>query len=306
MKSVEIDRTKRLRDQPATGHNRLHPDIPPILEVDEGEEVVLETRDGCDGQLGPSATDGRASPRWTPAPSIRSPGPVLVKGAQPGDVLEIEMVDIAAPAARVHGDRARARLPARSLHDPVPGALAASRDGWATSPRAARRADSRRAVHGRDRRRALARAGARVDRARAELPRRAAGWSCRPMPPAPSPARGRAATEGLRTLPPRENGGNFDVKQITKGSTLLRARHGGGRALLRGRRPLRPGRRRGLRHRGRDGRHRRGALPRAEGRGAEALARPALLATATTSRRRSGRRRSVSSRPPACPSATTA
>ena len=56
MKSIEIDRTKLLRDQPATGHNRLHPDIPPILEVDEGEEVVLETRDGCDGYLGPSAT----------------------------------------------------------------------------------------------------------------------------------------------------------------------------------------------------------------------------------------------------------
>ncbi len=34
------------------------------------------------------------------------------------------------------------------------------------------------------------------------------------------PARGPAATEGLRTLPPRENGGNFDVKQLTGGSTL--------------------------------------------------------------------------------------
>jgi formamidase len=34
------------------------------------------------------------------------------------------------------------------------------------------------------------------------------------------PARGPAATEGLRTIPPRENGGNFDVKQLTKGSTL--------------------------------------------------------------------------------------
>jgi formamidase len=28
------------------------------------------------------------------------------------------------------------------------------------------------------------------------------------------------ATEGLRTLPPRENGGNFDVKQLTKGAKL--------------------------------------------------------------------------------------
>jgi len=35
------------------------------------------------------------------------------------------------------------------------------------------------------------------------------------------PNRGVAASEGLRTLPPRENGGNFDVKQLTKGSKLL-------------------------------------------------------------------------------------
>jgi formamidase len=35
------------------------------------------------------------------------------------------------------------------------------------------------------------------------------------------PASGPAATHGLRTLPPRENGGNFDVKQLTKGSRLL-------------------------------------------------------------------------------------
>jgi formamidase len=35
------------------------------------------------------------------------------------------------------------------------------------------------------------------------------------------PTSGPAATHGLRTLPPRENGGNFDVKQLTKGSKLL-------------------------------------------------------------------------------------
>ena len=33
MKSIEIDRTKRLREEPHTGHNRWHPDIPPIVEV---------------------------------------------------------------------------------------------------------------------------------------------------------------------------------------------------------------------------------------------------------------------------------
>jgi len=53
MKSVEIDRSKRLHEQPTTGHNRFHPDVPPIVVVEEGEEVVLHTRDGVDGQLGP-------------------------------------------------------------------------------------------------------------------------------------------------------------------------------------------------------------------------------------------------------------
>ena len=32
---------------------------------------------------------------------------------------------------------------------------------------------------------------------------------------------GRCGIEGLRTIPPRENGGNFDVKQLTEGAKLL-------------------------------------------------------------------------------------
>ena len=57
MKSSEIDRSKRLSDEPDKGHNRFHPAILPLLEVEQGEEVVLETRDGIDGQLGPEATE---------------------------------------------------------------------------------------------------------------------------------------------------------------------------------------------------------------------------------------------------------
>ncbi len=44
------------------------------------------------------------------------------------------------------------------------------------------------------------------------------------MPPtsaAAVPAQGRIAEEGLRTIPPRENCGNADVKQLTKGSRLF-------------------------------------------------------------------------------------
>ena len=44
-KSIEIDRKKRLREEPGKGHNRWHPDIAPVIEVTAGEEVTLETRD---------------------------------------------------------------------------------------------------------------------------------------------------------------------------------------------------------------------------------------------------------------------
>jgi formamidase len=57
MKTVGIDRTRPLHAEPKTGHNRWHPDIPPAVEVDEGEEVALETRDGIDGHLNAKSTD---------------------------------------------------------------------------------------------------------------------------------------------------------------------------------------------------------------------------------------------------------
>ena len=93
MHRIQIDRGKPLSAEPRTGHNRYHPDIEPVLEVAEGEEVVLETRDALDGQLTPKSTiadfgkiDAGAVHPLT--------GPVFVKGAEPGDLIEIEFVDI--------------------------------------------------------------------------------------------------------------------------------------------------------------------------------------------------------------------
>ncbi len=218
MKSVEIDRTKPLKDQPASGHNRFHPDIPPILEVDEGEEVALETRDGVDGQLGPGAT--AASMGAMDAGAIHPlTGPVLVKGARAGDLLEIEFVDI---------------LPQPHAFTAIVPGLGFLRDlyttpylvhwridgGWATSPElpgvripgapfmgVSGVAPSREQVS----------AWARREH---ELLNRG-GLVMAPDPGGAVPGRGPAATEGLRTIPPRENGGNMDVKQLTKGSTLV-------------------------------------------------------------------------------------
>ena len=79
MKTVHIDRAKRLKDQPTTGHNRFHPDVPPIVVVEEGEEVVLETRDGVDGQLGPATTETDMA-IMQPGAIHPLTGPVFVKG----------------------------------------------------------------------------------------------------------------------------------------------------------------------------------------------------------------------------------
>src|SRR5215510_4296427 len=56
MHTIRIDRSKRLHEEPHTGHNRWHPDIPPVLCVEPGDTVVLETRDALDGAITPTTT----------------------------------------------------------------------------------------------------------------------------------------------------------------------------------------------------------------------------------------------------------
>src|SRR5437660_5416619 len=95
MHSIRIDRAKRLGEEPGCCHNRFHPDIAPIVEIDEGEEVALETRDALDGQLKPGTTVADFASLDAGAVHPLT-GPVFVKGAQPGDILEIEFTDIIA------------------------------------------------------------------------------------------------------------------------------------------------------------------------------------------------------------------
>jgi acetamidase/formamidase len=69
--------------------------LTPALEIDSGETVQLETADASGGQLNPesSAADvaaldfGRVNPVT---------GPVFVRGAQPGDVLAVEILEMRA------------------------------------------------------------------------------------------------------------------------------------------------------------------------------------------------------------------
>src|SRR5438067_11460077 len=95
MHAIRIDRQKPLAAEPHVGHNRYHPEIAPVAEIDEGEEIALETRDALDGQIKPdmAGADLAAIEAGAVHPLT---GPVFVKGAQAGDVLEIEFTDILA------------------------------------------------------------------------------------------------------------------------------------------------------------------------------------------------------------------
>ena len=93
MKSIELDLSKRCADEPDKGHNRWHPAIPPALEVEQGEEVVLQTRNAIDGGVTPTSTPEDL--RNIDLNLVHAlTGPVYVKGAAPGDLLQVDIEHI--------------------------------------------------------------------------------------------------------------------------------------------------------------------------------------------------------------------
>ncbi len=217
-REVRIDRSRPLTDQTETGHNRWHPDIPPVLECDPGDEVVLETRDALDGQLTPEATvaDVGQVDLGVVHPLT---GPVFVAGAEPGDLLEAEILEVAPEPfgftcqipgfgflADVFTEPHLVRWQiekgfATSADLPgvrVPGAPFMGTIGMTPGHELLRRT--------RDREQAALDAGGAV------LP---------PDPAGAVPATEPIASEALRTIPPREQGGNVDIKHLVAGTRLF-------------------------------------------------------------------------------------
>src|ERR1041385_1231671 len=216
MKTIAIDRTRRLREEPHTGHNRWHPDIAPILELEPGEELALETRDANDLQIGPRTT-AKELERLERTTAHPLTGPVWIKGAQPGDLLEIEYLDIVperygwtrfAPGGAflpelfdfhfvAHWDITREYATSPQLPGVrIPNGAFMGTAGLAPSHEQLKKWAAREAE--------LKARGGRV-------------WPPDPENAFP-PSVGK---DGLRTIPPRENCGNADIKQLTKGSKLF-------------------------------------------------------------------------------------
>jgi formamidase len=219
---ISIDPTQPLAKEPTTGHNRWHESIDPVVEVDPGERVIFETRDAVDAQLGPGSTMADVANLNL---NVVHPltGPVFVKGAEPGDLLEAKILAIEADpwdhwgyTVEIPGfgflrdeftepyivhwtltgneyaeseEIPGVRIPC----NPFPGTF-----GVAPSAELRKSATERES--------ALAERG---------------GFALLPDPTDSVPSDEPVASEGLRTVPPREFAGNIDIKQLTPGVTML-------------------------------------------------------------------------------------
>ena len=206
---IEIDRSTPLHEGAARGHNRWHPELEPVATVAPGDEVIFEVRDSRDRRLTRDST--HADLLGTPSIAHPLTGPVAIEGAEPGDLLELEILGYETddfgwtaiwPGSGFLGDLFESPYLVRWELD---GAHARSEQLPGIAVAACVHAGTI----------GVAPSWELFERARA---REAAGGS--PHPPDAELAWPPDAANGLRTYPPRENGGNMDIRDLGPGAKL--------------------------------------------------------------------------------------
>ncbi len=198
--------------------NRVHPDIPIVATADPGEIITFRVRNASDVLLEPGRPPSGELSLIHPVT-----GPVAIRGAQKGDVLAVTILDVepigygqteVAPPAGFASDmdfEAFAVVwelgPHYATADALPGVRIPNR-GFPgivmTLPDPA--------AH-------------KLVIAREKQLRAVGGDAAPPEPVNASPSdicgsTSSAAQECLRTFPPREHGGNLDIRYISSGATL--------------------------------------------------------------------------------------
>jgi formamidase len=237
-----VEQAKSMRDQRVPGHNRWHPDIPPAAMVKPGDTFRIECKEWTDGQIGNNNSANDVRDVNLDVAHMLS-GPIGVEGAEPGDLLIVDILDLG-PVPQEVGDHCGQGWGYSGIFSKVngggfltdyfPDAYKAVWDfqgqqctsrhvpgvrmtgithpglfGTAPSPELLSRWNNReRALIGTD-------------------PDRVPPLALPPLPDGvlPGTATGAAAEgiarDGARTVPARENGGNHDIKNFTRGSRIF-------------------------------------------------------------------------------------
>jgi formamidase len=88
-----LDSSKKFEDQVKVGHNRWHPEVPPVATVKPGDSFRVHCREWFDGAIvnDDSADDILNAPLLT---VHKLSGPFAIEGAAPGDLLIVDILDV--------------------------------------------------------------------------------------------------------------------------------------------------------------------------------------------------------------------
>ncbi|AIB13534.1 formamidase (plasmid) [Azospirillum argentinense] len=215
-------------------HNRWHPDIPMAVTVKPGDDFILECYDWTGGQI--KNDDDAADVRDVDLSQVHFlSGPVGVEGAEPGDLLVVDLLDIGAFPQQQWGfngffskQNGGGFL---TEHFPLAQKSIWDFEGMFTKSRHIPGVRFAGLIHpgligclpSHD---LLAKWNKREQALIDTNPTRVPGLANPPHAPTAhmgrlkGEARDKAAAEGARTVPPREHGGNCDIKDLSRGSRI--------------------------------------------------------------------------------------
>ena len=215
-------------------HNRWHPDIPINVWVEPGDDFKIETYDWTGGQI--KNNDDASDVRDVELEQVHYlSGPIGVKGAEPGDLLVVDILDIGAKEEMLWGFNGffSKKNGGGFLTEHFPEAQKSiwDFDGMFTKSRHVPGVKYAGLIH-------PGLIGCLPDRKMLDM------WNTRetklfntdpdrvpPLAALPNTqaahmgamkgeARDKAAAEAARTVPPREHGGNCDIKDLSRGCKI--------------------------------------------------------------------------------------
>jgi formamidase len=215
---IRIDTSRPLSAEPESGHNRWHPDIPPILHCGPGDSVTMGTRDALDGQITPASTVADVAGLNS---NLVHPltGPVFIEHAEPGDLLVADILEVVPPSFGYTCQIPGLGFLRNVFREPylvkwrIDGEFATSQEIPGVRLRGGAFMGTIGVAPSREQVRSFA--------ARELALKEIGGDVLLPeiadaMPPDPA-----IATSALRTIPPRENAGNVDIRHLVAGTRVL-------------------------------------------------------------------------------------